>query len=163
MVYNIRPTDEIVSITGVSSVPIIVNTIADTEHFGTVYFSEEVTANIISLSNIEKIMSVNQIKDKRDFTIAFSAESREKPGNKLMFEHRSSGLYAYTGFKITNVARAYVLKVQDKKRLYSKKQRLNAEKALLLRQRLGYPNIQQFKKMIVSSTLMNLDIIGTDV
>ena len=164
MVRNIRPTDNIIAITGIKdSEPIIVDMIADTENFGVVYFSEEATANIISFSDIEERMSINQVKNHKDITIAFSAKDRNNTDTSYLFNHRSNGLYVYEGSKMINHALAYVLSVKDKKRKYSKKEIKRAENALLMRCRMGYPNVQQFKKMIISSTVKDIDVTTKDV
>ena len=164
LVTNIRYTDKVIGIIGIKDTePIIVNQIADTENFGTVYFSEQATANILSYHDIEKIMSINLIKNNKDVTIAFSAIHKENPGDTYLFKHRSNKLFSYEGFKIVNHARSYVLRVRDKMKKYKPDEIKRAERALLMRARMGYPNVQHFKKMLVAGTIQDINVSTKDV
>lgn len=108
-------------------------------------------------------MSINLVKNNKDVTTAFSAIHRENPGDTYLFKHRSNGLFAYDGFKVVNQARAYVLRVRDKKQKYKPEEVKRAEHALLMRARMGYPNVQHFKKMIVAGTVQNIGVTTKDV
>lgn len=147
---------------GISDEPLLCYLIGDSEDFGTVYYNEQATANILSLSMIQQKFSIDLVKNNHDFISAFTATDREN-GHIYKFKQLNGGLFGYEGKMHICQSKAYVTRVRDLKKLYTKKQIQGAEKALLLRQRLSYPNIQEFKKMVIAGSLKDLDITSKDI
>lgn len=141
---------------------ILCDTIADSDQFGVVYFCDKISANTVSYKAAEEILSINPVKDDKDRTTGFLAESRID-GTKYLFKSWSSGLYVYEGKHSVDEVRAYVSLVSQRKKMFTKKEIKGAEKAMLLRQRVGYPGVQEFKKMTVAGTVSDLDISTKDV
>ena len=163
MVTNIRDADTPIHIEGISKDKVTVcDKIADSEHFGVVYFTEEATANIVSLSGIQSKMSVDIIKNNKDIITAFQATSRTD-GNKFIFRARCGGLFSYEGVRIVDEGRVYVNTVRENKRKFTKKQIAGADRAMLLRSRLSFPSIAEFKRMVYNSTMKEFDITTKDI
>ncbi len=158
---NIRRTAFPVQINGISKEPLIVNEIADSPLFGTVYYHPEATANIISLAALEKDFSVNQVKDNRDRTAGFIATNR-KSKEEFSFQKRSN-LFVYYAVRIPREAKSYVNTVKFRKRKYSKREIQRADLAHLIKERMGWPSNDMLKRIINSGCMLNMPITSADV
>jgi len=160
LVKNIRKTPFPIKVTGISSEPIYVDQVADTDDFGIVYFSPKATANILSYALLEKDCSITPIKHK-NVTVGFDVDNND---NHLhYFFKQRSRLFTYQCSPILSSSKVYVNQVSFRKRRYTSKQIKKAELAHLIRERLGWPSTATLKRIINSSAIHNLPITSMDV
>jgi len=169
MTTNLRDAPEPVAVYGVSeSEPVYCSQVGDSEDFGVVYYCPEASASTVSVSAIQlhesmASKSIEQVKNRKDIITGFMAKDR-KTGKEILFSQWTTGLYVYDGGKhYAFRASAFVNMVDDRKKKYNKKDRRGADKALALRQRLGYPTAADLKKMTVQGTYQNIGISTRDV
>ena len=161
LVKNIRKTPFPVKVTGINADPLIVDHVADTENFGTVYFHEKATANIPSLSLLENTHSVNQVKSKKDMTVGYTATNRNTR-QVFNFQQRAR-LFVHSATRLPKVSLSYVNTVERRKRMYTKAELAKADLAHLIRERLGWPSTATLKKIINTSSIRNMPITSIDV
>jgi len=145
-----------------------VNQIADTKEFGTVFFSEKVTANILSFVELEQSMEVDQVKRierKCSYTAGFRVTSRSDKSRSYLFRrHGQRGcLFVYEGEKYCGEAKAFVTTVKEKMAHLRPQDRSGAQKALMYKQRLNFPTSRVLKKMLVAGTFPDAEITTRDV
>ena len=163
LVKNIRKAEVPIHIEGIAKDKLTVcDTIADTESFGTVYFCESATANIISLANTQHLLSIDLVKNSKGNITAFKATCKSTD-RAFMFQARSGGLFTYTGIRVADHGRTYVNTVKQNKTFFSKKEVRRADKALLYRSRLCYPSIAEYKRMVFNGVLKDFDITTKDI
>ena len=160
LVRNIRKTSFPIKVTGISSAPIYVDQIADTEDFGIVYYCPNATANILSYALLEKDYTITATKHK-GATVGFNIES--KSNHLRYFFKQRSRLFTYQCSPILSTSRTYVNQVSFRKRRYTSKQIKKAELAHLIRERLGWPSTQTLKKLVNSGAILNLPITSMDI
>jgi len=161
MVSNIRSAPFPIYIEGIAKDKLVLcDMIADTVDFGTVYFNEQAGANIISFANTQHILSHDMKRNKSGKVVAFESTNKSS-GRRHSFTLRDGGLYAHNGVRVTS--RSYVSTVRKNKESFSKREVRQAERALLLRQRLNYPSIAEFKRIVLNATMKDLDITTKDI
>lgn len=163
MVSNIRETNNPIYLEGIAKGELVLcNMVADTLEFGEVYFNELAATNILSLAKIQDRFKVDVLRDKQDRISAFTATNKNS-GRRYLFNLRRGGLYMYSGVRIQSQGRTYVSTVKENKKQFNKDEIKRADRALLLRQRLGFPSISEFKRIIYNKTIKDLEITTRDV
>lgn len=160
LVKNIRKTPFPIKVTGISSESINVDTIADTDDFGVVYYSPKATANILSYALLEKECTITAIKHKK-MTVGFDVDNNST--HLHYFFKQRARLFTYNCSTLPSTSRVYVNRVSSRKRRYTSKQVKRAELAHLIRERLGWPSTATLKRLINSSAIHNLPITSMDV
>ena len=160
LVSSTRSTPFPTKVTGVSKDPITVKQVADHPDFGVVYFSEAVTASIVSFATLEESFSVNQTKSAKDITSGYVATRRDT-GETLCFSAKA-GLFVYSDCRLPWEARSYISTVKLRKTRYTKKEVERADLAHLIRERTGWPSTATMKKLISTGGVLSMPITSKD-
>jgi hypothetical protein len=130
--------------------------IADTNHYGEVYFNEKGLTNILSMSQMEKVCKITYDDEKKVFWAHVS------PTKSIPFFKTSFGFYAYNPFEESNNYQ-FITTMEENRKFYTERQFQRAKKARELYYSLGAPSLQDFKTMGTMNFIKNNPILFEDI
>ena len=126
--------------------------------FGSVHYSEDCVANILSYSQVkDSAYSCYQRPDEDVFRVQMTHDSPE-----YMFE-RKLGIYVLSASSKARQEEVYVTTVEDTKKAFTKYEVERADRARELLSRLGYPSTAKAIQMLNSGGIINCDITSSDL
>jgi len=159
LLSDIRDAGTITVIQGVSGT-LSVSQLGETKHFGTVAYSPNAIANILSYDEVASKHRIEWVQAERAFYVFV--------GNNPPFKFvRRQGLHIcdmsrYRNFS-PNVEHAFLETVSSNLQNYSKRDVANAQKARDLMKKLGYPSVQSLVKLIKAGGILNCPVTIHDL
>ena len=160
LLCDIRDAGSITVIQGVSGT-LSVSQLGETMHFGTVAYSPDAIANILSYDEVASKHRIEWVQAERAFYVYV--------GNNPPFKFiRKQGLHIcnmskYRNYSTTNVEHALIETVTSNLQNYSKRDVANAQKARDLMKKLGYPSVQSMVKLIKAGGILNCPVTIHDL
>ncbi|MGC9156348.1 MAG: reverse transcriptase domain-containing protein, partial [Ferrimicrobium sp.] len=157
LVSNVRPAARPIRVSGVGGI-VSVDKVGDFGSFGEVYVSEASPANVLSFSAVRKQLRVSYEYDAD----VFSVHAPEGTMEFVPFDSGSESghLYAYN---VPYPESVLVQTVEERMKLYSRRQVAAAEAARDLERVLGYPSAASMIKMINTGALIGSAVTAQDV
>jgi hypothetical protein len=159
MITNIRRARKIIELTGIGGEGVIkINQEGDLLGYGTVYFHQDVAANILSFHNmVKRFPSVVYNKEVKDAFIVGRDD-----GSHMEFVPSAEGLYHYdfqqSIKRKAEIERAQAMMIQTVEgiqRNFTKREIETAEEARRLYVIMGRPSQKVFEEMLGSGKLIN--------
>jgi hypothetical protein len=132
----------------------IVRHVATLRNYGTVWFSKEGIANILSMSLLKKKFPVTYDSAKGDYFIV------KKPDKNIIFAGSPSGMYYHD---TTNRAVMLVNTVKQNREGFTDRQFDRTKLARRALGLVGYPSPRDFKNMVRSNMIKNCNVTPIDI
>ena len=127
--------------------------VGDTDYFGTVGYSPEAIANLLSWDTVAGMYEIEWNPEERTFSVHVD-------DNTVFKFHNREGLHVCS---MTPVEAVLVTTVADNIAKYTSRQVADAEKAKDLIRRLGYPSTQALIRLMKTGGLLDCEVTIHDV
>ena len=159
LLTNIRSISKPILVNGISGVQIKVNQVGDYDWYGEVYYSPNVSANVLCYYDVAQSFPV--VYNDDTFTVNISPYESPKvfvPKNKLYILVEQNVKDNYVGQESI-----FLNTVENNEMLFSRSQVEAAKKVKDVIQNLGYPSKADLKNSINTGGIKNFDITAKDV
>jgi len=171
LLKNIRPAEDDAELHLVSNGrELITNQIGDIPNYGTVWYSPDSLANILSLSNVRQKYNVIYKTGPADPTRCL--EVTRTDGSSMRFVEHSIGLYVHevdlyssiSNNKLvnTNYLYSFLQTVEDNERQFTKRQLKQAQESRILYAKIGRPSHTKFLKTLHNNFICKYSVTVED-